>query len=297
MTTIKEALVWATKSLKKTSESPSLDADVLLTHVIGESKAFLYGHPDSVIKAKEEDAFRALVKRRANQEPIAYLTGEKEFYGLPFQVNSDVLVPRPATEHLVDAVLDEFNNHPVTVADIGTGSGAVAIALKSRAPKMHVIATDISKEAIDIAKGNAKQNDVTISFSRGDLTDPLKSNVDGIVANLPYLTTEEMANPSISHEPEGALLGGDDGLEVFRRFFPRAKKVLKPEGVIFLEIGAKQAEDIRELALKTFPDAGISVSKDLAGFDRVVTIRKKDTTKKPQPKARLTALRNFLGQG
>jgi len=303
MTSVKEALSWATKQLKKVSESPSLDADVLLEFVLAEPRAFLYGHPEAAVKSREDTHFRKLVARRKEGEPIAYLVGEKEFYGKSFLVNKHVLIPRPDTEHLVDAVLDVYNNQSVTVADIGTGSGAVSIALKSKAPRMHVIATDISKKALEVAKENAKRHGVEMMFLHGNLTEPLQSPVDGLVANLPYLTEKEAKNPTLAFEPNVALSGGGKGLDYFHQFFLKAPRALKKGGHIFLEIGAKQAKAVTEMAETAFPGAHVRVRQDLGGFDRVLTVelpderpKKKKQSAKPSIFRHLTAAPRSLNK-
>ena len=247
-----------------------LDADVLLAHALGISKENLYSHPEELVDGDAEAAFRALLDRRAAGEPVAYLRGWKEFYGLRFAVDPRVLIPRPETETLVDAILAAG---PHLVADIGTGSGAIAVALAMHSPACRVIAADISHDALDVARANAAAHGVAgrIEFRQGDLLEPIRERVDAVAANLPYLTdasVEEWTGEraSLSFEPRSAVLAGSDGLSLILRAIADLPRVLAPGGAGYFECDPSQA---RLLAA----EYGGEVLRDLAGSERVLVLR------------------------
>ncbi len=278
---VREAIIWAAQRVRATQ--PRLAAEVLLAHVLGVSRVHLLAHPERVLTASEWEAFAQLVARSAQGEPLFYLIGEREFYGMSFKVTPAVLIPRPETEHLVDAALEWARSRayraytPLTFADIGTGSGCIAVALAVYLPNSRGYATDLSPEALEVARENAIRHGVAhrLSFLEGDLCAPLPESVDLLVANLPYVARSEWEGLDLSireYEPIVALDGGSDGLEVIRRFLAQAPDYLRTGGAVFLEIGAGQGAAVVELARSAFPRAVVRLLKDAAGLDRVVAI-------------------------
>lgn len=253
------------------------DAEVLLMHLIHRDRAFLIAHPLEVLSAEGAVRYYALIDRRVAGEPIQYITGEVEFYGLPFRVSREVLIPRPETEHLVEKALSvaaQFERP--RMVDIGTGSGAISVALAHKLPGAQVTAIDLSIAALEIARGNAEQNGVAerIRFLHGDLLTPVAAEQFEIVAsNPPYVSTGDRATLSVEvrdYEPSLALFAGDDGLEIYRRLIPGAQAVLVSGGFIILEVGCSQADAVAGL----LTDCGfrhIEFTADLQGIDRVVT--------------------------
>jgi len=277
----------------KTSGSPLLDAEVLLSFIISKPREYILAHPEKQLTAAQEKKFRRLIARRGRGEPIAYLTGHKEFYGLDFLVTKSTLIPRPETEMLVaEAVKRIMNNEsgimgqPVLV-DIGTGSGCIPIAIAKNIPNknLKIVAVDVSPAALKIARQNAKKNNVKIKFYRGDLLSPLIHNSKFIMprsscvitANLPYLAKKQMTEPSIKHEPSAALYGGQDGLECYKKLLKQisqfgAQVFECSSAQVLLEIDPSQTSKIKKLVKKYLPTAKTEIKKDLAGFDRVVCI-------------------------
>lgn len=283
MTTICDVLTDAKARFAAVSASPGLDAQLLLAQVLASSRAFVLAHPEQVLTGQQADAYAQLVTRRAAGEPVAYLLGRRAFYDREFSVGPSVLIPRPETEHLLEAALDFIKaraaqGSPVTAAvDVGTGSGALAVTLAAHAPYTRVWATDISPEALAIARHNATRSSVNITFLEGDLLEPLieqGQRVDLVMANLPYIATDEMLRLEVSrYEPHLALDGGPDGLDLIRRLLAQAPAAINPGALILLEIGADQGESAARLAYDAFPGCECSVMKDYAGHDRVVILR------------------------
>ncbi len=280
------AMLAVTRRFRETEiDTPQLDSAVLLGHVLGVSKSWLYAHPHRRLTEAEIRAFENLARRRMCLEPVAYLVGHKAFYGLDLTVDRHVLIPRPETELLVDRALDRVSyllaqGLAPRVADIGTGSGAIATAIALNAPGVLVYAVDISDDALAVAAQNAWRYGLgeQIQLLPGGLLDPLPCPVDVIVANLPYVATPQLAllpKQVRDYEPLLALDGGADGLWVIRAFFDDlvaggVEARLRPEGRIYLEIGADQGEAVRMLAGLAMPGATVDVLPDLAGLDRVV---------------------------
>lgn len=280
--TIGQALVRAGQKLQERTDagSPLLDAGVLLSFVTGLDRAGLYRDRDRVLSRKMETSFFELVNRRSAGEPVAYLTGCKEFMGLVFTVNPSVLVPRPETELLVEAALKELPPF-ATVIDVGTGSGAIAVSLAFYRTGAVVYATDCSPAALDVARANAAGLGVEdrCFFYQGDLLEPFSAGgamvlADLITANLPYIARDEY--PGLPEEvrlfePVLALDGGTDGLDLYRRLIPAVPRFLKRGGLLLLEIGCRQGQALRDLL--NSPIWEVSVLRDLAGLDRLVVAR------------------------
>lgn len=321
--TIEESLQKGTKMLNgKKITSSSLDAQILLLYVLNRSKnkpelfnndrSWLYAHNDYKLSKPQENKFFNLVKRREKMEPMAYITNNKEFYGLNFYVNKNVLIPRPETEILAENSLKEIlknivwrlslqteaqppnANKKIVIADIGTGSGAIAISIAKTLKKQKVIeqtrifAADISAKALKIAKINAKNHncDKNIIFKKGDLLKALPENtkIDYLLANLPYVGNDYYyykwlkngSRPSefyeIKHEPKSSLLAKNNGLEYFENFFPSLSEYLAKKAKIFLESDPYQIKTIKKLAKKYLPAHKIEVFKDLRGLNRITKI-------------------------
>ena len=221
------------------------------------------------------------IKRLLNNEPLNYVLGYSYFYGYKFIVNKNVLIPRYETEELVGLILskyDEFyKGKAINICDVGTGSGAIAIALKKEEEKLNVYASDISKEALEVAKINAKNNDADITFMSGSMLEPYIENnikVDILVSNPPYIKTIENIESSVyDFEPHVALFGGEDGLKFYREIFENADKIINPKGLMFFEMGYDLKDVLSELAKKYFPDSKIEVYKDINNKDRMLMIR------------------------
>lgn len=227
-----------------------------------------------------EEAYEQGMQRLLKGEPLGHVLGFEWFYGYRFKVNEHVLIPRPETEELVANVLaayDEFfGGKDIIAADIGTGSGAIAISVKKEEPRIHMLASDISEDAIHVAKENAKENGVEVSFLIGDMLQPLidrDMKLDILISNPPYIPNEEeMEDSVVNYEPHVALFGGDDGLKFYRMIFENAHKILNEKAVLAFEMGYNQKEVLSEEAKKYFPDARIEVVKDMNGKNRMLFI-------------------------
>jgi release factor glutamine methyltransferase len=255
-------------------DTAALDADVLLAHVLGVGKEALFAHPERRLSAAEEARYQALIARRGLGEPVAYLRGFKEFYGLRFSVDARVLIPRPETEVLVDAARERIAGRPLTVADVGTGSGAIAIAIAAHEHGVRVIATDRSRDALAVAEANALWNGVAdrVEFRHGDLLAPITERVDIVCANLPYLPDASVERwvgerSSLAFEPREAVVAGADGLSVIRRCVADLPRVLASDGAAFFECDPPQVAAITRM----LEDSHLRVRtvRDLAGLDRV----------------------------
>ena len=249
------------------------DAETLLLHLLGKNTAWLMAHGDKLLPDDLSLSYSELLERRRKGEPIQYITGETEFYGLPFRVTPDVLIPRPETEHLVEKVLELAASFPVPrIVDVGTGSGAIAVALAHKLPHAAVTAIDLSAATLAIARENAKRNGVAFRFLEGDLLAPVaEERFDFIVSNPPYVPETDRATLSVEvreYEPALALFAGDDGLEVYRRLIPAAFDALTPGGFVALEIGYGQSVAITELLTRSGFEQ-IEFVPDLQGIPRV----------------------------
>ncbi len=255
-------------------EDACLVSELLLRQALKISRVQLYLDLDQKLSPEPEETFWQLINRQLNGEPTAYLTGHREFYGLDFYVDHRVLIPRPESELLVEKALNLTRNYPaVTIADIGTGCGAIAISLALNRPPAKIYATDISATALEVARLNARKHGVAdrIGFLLGDMLDPLPEPVDLIVANLPYVRESELP-PATSFEPLLALNGGPDGLAKIRCLCHRITSKLRPEGGLLLEVGQGQAGAVVTLLHGLFPRAEVEVIPDLSGIDRVVSL-------------------------
>lgn len=257
-----------------------VDAELLLMHFLGRSRAWLIAHPDHEIEFGQWESYYEFLQRRCYGEPIQYMIGETEFYGLPFKVNSDVLIPRPETEHLVEKVLELAKGFDrPRIIDIGSGSGAIAVALAHTLPAAEITATDLSESALAVARENASRNHVPqpIRFLQGDLLAPVAGErFDIIVSNPPYVPTTDRALIAVEvreYEPSLALFAGDDGLDVYRRLIPAAHAALVPGGFLALEIGFTQAESIERL-LASASFRNIAFTPDLQGIPRVASAQR-----------------------
>jgi release factor glutamine methyltransferase len=282
------ALLAAARCLEDAgSDTPQLDAAVLMAHVLGVSKTWLYAYPERPLTEDEIARFEALVYRRMHHEPIAYLVGFKSFYGLDITVDRRVLIPRPETELLVEralAYLKYLVGQGVAprVADIGTGSGAIALAVAVNVPEAIVYATDVSDDALAVASQNVWRYGVgdQVQLLPGRLLEPLPEPVHLLIANLPYVASATLANlsPQVrDFEPTVALDGGPDGLRVIAELFdvlatPTGRAKLLPGAQIYLEIGADQGPAVAELAQQAFPEATVAIIHDYADLPRVVLV-------------------------
>ncbi len=279
--------VWTIGSMLKWSEqyfgshgaeTPRLDAEVLLSYLLGQKRIYLYVHFDQPLTADELARYRELVKRRAAGEPVAYICGEKEFMGLAFKVTPAVLVPQPDTEILVESVIERLKGKTAHIADICTGSGAIALALAHYLPEASLAATEISTEALAIAKDNAEKLKLSerVEFREGDLLSPLSGETfDAIVSNPPYIPSGEIPGlpREVQAEPKLALDGGADGLDFYRRLVGESAARLKDGGFLAVECGDTQAEEIAVMA-KNGGFGKTEIVRDLADKERVVVMWK-----------------------
>lgn len=270
----------ATERLAATSPTPRLDAELLLAHALGWPRARLLAERAFVPGADQLAVFETLLARREALEPVAYLVGRKAFFGLEFVVDRRVLVPRPETELLVELALAEAQRigarrAPLQIVDIGTGSGAIAVALAANLPVAQVYAVDLSADALAVAAENVARHGLAerVTLLHGDLLAPLAGPVDMIVSNPPYTILAEVEPNVRATEPWLALDGGPDGAAVYRRLLALAPAYLRPGGAVLLEIGSWQGELVAGLVRVALPEAAVSVHQDLAGLDRVVVGR------------------------
>jgi release factor glutamine methyltransferase len=275
--TIGQVLSHARKTLSEYNiESPALESELLLRYTLGFDRVQLYIEHDSRISPEREEYFWRLIERRLNREPAAYISGHREFFGLDFYVNSNVLIPRPETELLVEEALNIAERHPITtIADIGTGSGAIAVSLATKLPRSKIYATDISAAALEVAALNCNTHQVSdrVLLLQGDLLEPLPEPVDLIAANLPYVRESDLKEVNtVGFEPVLALDGGPDGLDKIRRLCSQMNGKLNPGGSLLLEIGIGQAEPLITILKNLYPSAQIQVIPDLTGKERVLKL-------------------------
>lgn len=271
---LKQALSRARGTLGEGNiEDAPLEGELLLRHVLGISRTQLYLDLDRELSLKQEEALRQLLKRRLSGEPAAYITGHREFYSLDFYVDSRVLIPRPESELLVEKTVALAQNHPLsTIAEVGTGSGAIAISLALELPKAKIYATDISAPALEVARLNCQKHGVIdrVYLLHGDMLEAVPAAVDLIIANLPYVRKSELTG--VRFEPLLALDGGGDGMERIRQLCRQAGGKLRPGGFLLLEIGEGQGVAVTTLLNGLFPRGKIEVIPDLSGIERVVSL-------------------------
>ena len=278
---LREAWVRSRRRLERADiPDADIEAQVLLRNTLGIDRATFHASPDRELSHEDAEAFHGTLERRIEGEPLSYITGHREFYGLDFVVTPDVLVPRQETELLVEAVLEYARSRDegaLTIADIGTGSGAVAVALGCHLPNAVVYATDVSRGALRVAEENVRKHgqEGRVHLRHGDLFEALDGPVDVVVSNPPYLSDDEVAElpPDVQREPTLALAAGVDGMDVLRRLILGAREYVKPGGLLALEIDPQRLEAAERLARRTFPDSEVGVVKDHAGLDRVLTVR------------------------
>jgi release factor glutamine methyltransferase len=261
-------------------ETPRISAEVLVFHVLRCDRAYLFAHPERELTPDEEKLYDALICRRASGEPLQYLTGHQEFWKADFLVSPAVLIPRPETEHVVEVVLDLVHHFALgpglKIIDVGTGSGAIAITLARELPQAEVYATDLSADALDVARSNAQRLSARVCFAQSDVLVGIKPDAtfDFVVSNPPYvgLNEADKVQEVVKHyEPHMAVFAGYEGLDVIRRLIPQAWEALRPGGWLLMEIGYSQSQAV--MALLTAWHNVHSVP-DLSGIPRVIVARK-----------------------
>ena len=285
LATIETALSDAAHTLSALSESPRLDAEALLAWVLGTPRSYLFTHPEEELRDRPASDFSDAIDRRAEGEPIAYITGSKEFWSLELNVSHETLVPRPETETLVEQALHLIpQDRPCRVLDLGTGSGAIAIAIASERPKSKVDAVDISNAALKIARENAILHKLpNISFLQGNWTKPVVNQTfDFVVSNPPYVCEDDPALDKLQYEPRASLAAGPDGMDAIRQIAEVAGEVLAKNGTLLLEHGADQ-QDAVAAVLQDNGWTDIDCFKDLAGQPRVSTARMSTSRLQDQP--------------
>jgi release factor glutamine methyltransferase len=272
---LKEALAHARAFLSASDiEDSTFEAEILLRHVLKITRPLLYQKLDEELNRVDEDSYSQLIKRRQQGEPTAYITGYREFYGLDFYVDRNVLIPRPESELLVEKALEIVRGRDMTnIVDVGTGCGAIAISLAKNLTGIKIYATDISLPALKVAESNCRRHDVNdrIELLQGDMLEPLPGLVNLIIANLPYVRKSDVPDSGpLSFEPVLALDGGRDGLSLIERLCRQAKEKITNGGYMILEIGEGQAGTVNDIIHELFPAARVEITGDYAGIDRVV---------------------------
>ena len=285
--TVARILKWTEEYFQKAKlDSPRLDAEVLLAHVLHQKeRIYLYVHFDQPLEQHELSAYRECIKRRVQHEPVAYITGHRDFMGLDFKVTRDTLIPRPDTEILVEAVLQRLPaaGESCLLADIGTGTGAICLSLLNYLPHLQAVAVDISDKALAVARENSMALGLNerIKFLQGDLLAPLQKEgllLKAIVSNPPYIPRQDIAALSQDvkgYEPMGALDGGEDGLDFYRRLLNGSADLLADDGFLAMEVGIHQARQLEALASGMKQWGKCEILRDLAGIERVVILWKK----------------------
>jgi release factor glutamine methyltransferase len=268
------------RELLECSPTPALDARILAGFALGMDASALIAYGENLVDRQALKRLASLTARRRSGEPVAYLIGRKEFHGLRLMVDARVLVPRPETEELVDAIVRDWSGRAADILDLGTGSGAIACALAAALPDAHVLATDVSAEALEVARANVDGLILadSVDLALGDLFDavPEGRRFDAIAANLPYVGARDgdaLERAVRDHEPKSALFGGDDGLDVYRRMLPHAPSRLNAEGALYMECGPLNAAGLANAAAAAFPGRAVEVLLDLAGSERIVIVR------------------------
>ncbi len=248
--TIKEALTHSQDSLKAANiSSAKLDTELLLAHVLGSTREYLLAHDDLELTAEQTDQFKGLINRRAHHEPLVHLTNRCEFYGLELEITPDVLTPRVETEQMVEWAV-QYAPPGSKLIDIGTGSGAIAIAIAKHRPDLEIWATELTPEALQIAKRNTDKHKLNIKCVQSDLFQAISASFSTVVTNLPYLKDDADLMPEVQKEPAVALFGGPDGLDLYRRFLRELPEHLEPDGYLFTECDPWQQADLISQAAK-----------------------------------------------
>jgi len=277
---IKDFLKYAIQELEPFTDTAHIEVQVILAHLLNKDRTWVLAHPEWEISSPELEAAEEALQKLICKVPLAYLIGEREFFGLPFWVDESVLIPRPETELLVEYALDWLKRYSQAkaVLDVGTGSGCIAVSLAYHQPRVRVVGVDISWSALQVARRNSQRHKVSavIKWLQSDLCQPLinpsgSGIFDLICANLPYVPTDEVKQ--CVSEPQLALNGGSDGLAIIRRFLPQAAKLLKSHGLLLLEIGADQSIEVEKLVLSRLPQAAVTFISDLAGIKRVCAVQ------------------------
>jgi release factor glutamine methyltransferase len=259
-------------------DAPRLTAEVILAHVLDVTRTQLLTRLDRTAEPAQLDRFQRELERVLQDEPLAYVVGHREFYDLELITDRRALIPRPETECLIESALTHLADQPAPlIADIGTGCGAIAVTLAKHLPRARVIATDLSLEAVELARENARRHGVAdrIDFRVGNLLEPVSESFDLLVANLPYIDDKDwpfLQKTIRGHEPKMAFLGGPDGLDLMRAMLKDAPRVMKAGSLILLEIGAYQGDDVTAIVQQHFPSARIAVQPDYSGLDRLVVV-------------------------
>ena len=261
-----------------------LEAEVMVMNVLRMPRQAIFAEQEREVSEQQQVALDELLKRRYTREPLAYILGQREFYGINVVLTPAVLIPRPESEGLVEHALFMammgMESTDLTIADVGTGSGAIAINLAIHLPMGRIFAVDISDSVLDVAAYNIRAHGVgdRVSLAIGDLLDAVPEPLDLIVANLPYIPTDRISTlqPEVQKEPVLALDGGADGLDLIRRLLAQAENKLKSHGIILLEMDPDQVPVVAELALQHFPKGSTDVEQDLAGMDRILVIRRQN---------------------
>lgn len=280
MATYREVLRQAQKQLRD-KDMNEQEAQLYMVELCALKVHDLFMEIDQEMDAELKDTYEAGIERLLKNEPLAHILGYEWFYGYRFSVNEDVLIPRPETEELVANILAEYDEYfqdqaDVTLVDVGTGSGAIAVSLKKEAEAMNVMGTDISEKAIAVACENARSNQAAVPFMVGDMLEPLidrNLKVDILISNPPYIPIhEEMESSVVDYEPHVALFGGDDGLKFYRIIFENCRKVLKEKAMMAFEMGWNQKEAMIKLVQTYFPNDRYEIIKDMSGKDRMLFI-------------------------
>jgi release factor glutamine methyltransferase len=286
---VRSALASAIARLESSDvPSAALAAELLLMHAVGRDRTWLYAHPEHEVDPGQASAYAGLIERRASGMPTQYLTGRQEFWGLDFEVGPGVLIPRPETEHIVEVALARLSSHrtePLAIADVGTGSGCIAVALACELPRAQLVATDISAVALEFARRNAQRHGVSnrIEFRQMNLLDVSAQGTrfDVMVSNPPYIGRGESAQLQREvreHEPPEALFAGDRGVEFYPPLVEQARALLIAEGLLVVEVGYGHAQFVRSL-LNGGGWSEVLTTRDLAGIERVISAARRSESR------------------
>lgn len=274
---VMEALEWASSFLVDNGREQTA-ARIVMQHVLGTSYSEVMLHLQDELTVEQQETFKALLEEHVSGRPVQYCVGSEEFYGRSFLVDESVLIPRPETEELVLGTINRlpklFQHQTLKLADIGTGSGAIAISMKLECPELTVIATDLSEDALATAQKNAQRLEADIDFRLGDLTAPLAGEkYDIVLSNPPYIAfdeAQEMSSVVLEHEPHSALFAEEDGLILYRKLAEQLPFYMNSPALIGLEIGYTQGEKVAKFFQDSFPQATVSIEKDINGKPRMI---------------------------